>query len=156
MTNAPQDATTDTDSFWDSYQRHKTAIAEANTLNKEVVFDDLIAAGITQVDVSFDGEGDSGQIEYVAARAGETTVEFPPAPVTLHKTEFGSEELTAREMPLREAVEELCYGYLEQEYDGWENNDGAFGEFTFHVAERRIALDFNARITDYSHTPHFF
>ena len=58
MTNAAQDATPDTDSFWDSYQRHKTAIAEANTLNKEVVFDDLIAAGITQVYVSFDGDPD--------------------------------------------------------------------------------------------------
>jgi hypothetical protein len=51
-------------------------------------------------------------------------------------------------MPLPEAAEELCYGYLEQEHGGWENNDGGQGEFTFNVAERRIELDFNARLSD--------
>jgi hypothetical protein len=59
-------------------------------------------------------------------------------------------------MSLREAVEELCYGYLEQENAGWENNDGAFGEFNFDVAERRIALDFNQRFIDYTQHDYTF
>ena len=37
---------------------------------------------------------------------------------------------------------------LEQTHGGWENNDGAYGEFTFDVAERTIKLDFNERISD--------
>ena len=40
---------------------------------------------------------------------------------------------------------------LEQEQGGWENNDGAFGEFTFDVAERTIELEFNGRFTDIRH-----
>jgi hypothetical protein len=35
---------------------------------------------------------------------------------------------------------------------GWENNDGAYGDFIFDVAKRTITLDFNERYTasDYS------
>ncbi len=74
----------------------------------------------------------------------------------LNYAQSGDEPVRTHDLPLREAVEELCYGYLEQKYGGWENNDGAFGEFRFDVAERRIALDFNGRFTDYSHSSHAF
>jgi hypothetical protein len=59
-------------------------------------------------------------------------------------------------MSVEEAVVELCYGYLEQEHDGWEINDGAFGEFTLNVTELRIALNFNARFTDFVHSTQAF
>jgi hypothetical protein len=59
-------------------------------------------------------------------------------------------------MPLPEAVEVLCYGYLEQEHDGWENNDGAYGEFCFDVHERTIALELHVRYTDTHSSDHTF
>jgi hypothetical protein len=52
------------------------------------------------------------------------------------------------DQPLRDAIETLCYDYLEQEHGGWENNDGAYGEFQFDVAERTIELEFSSRYTD--------
>ena len=125
-------------------------------VNKAAVFALLSPAGITQIDVTFDGEGDSGQIQEVAALSGETSAELPTTVVTLASTEWGSDEITTREMPLPEAVEQLCYGFLEQEHDGWENNDGAFGEFTFDVEERSIALEFHARYTDTLTSDHTF
>jgi hypothetical protein len=133
------------------WAQFSAATAKANSLNKATVFGALSAVGITHVTVSFDGEGDSGQIENLEAACGDRIVDFPSMPVSLYRAQSGREELTTHEMPLGEAVEELCYGYLEQEHGGWENNDGAFGEFSFHVAERRIALDFNARFTDCTH-----
>ncbi len=145
-----------TSDFHEQYLIYRQATAEAIRMNKAVVFDALSAADITTVHVNFDGCGDSGQIEYVGAFVGDKSVEFPPTTVRMRSTSFDAEEFTLKEMPLREAVEELCYALLEQEHDGWEINDGAFGEFTFHVTERRIALDFNARFTDYSHAPHAF
>jgi hypothetical protein len=145
-----------TDNFAEQLQIHRDNVAKANGLNKAAVFDALSAAGITRVHINFDGAGDSGQIEFVGARAGEKLVEFPAITVAFHRTSFGIDEITTDDMPLREAVEELCYGYLEQEYDGWENNDGAFGEFTFDVAERRIVLEFNGRFTDYVQSNHAF
>ncbi|OZA04478.1 MAG: hypothetical protein B7Y02_16365, partial [Rhodobacterales bacterium 17-64-5] len=48
--------------------------AELRPANKDRLFDALTAAGISHVTVTFDGEGDSGQIESIAAWSGETAV----------------------------------------------------------------------------------
>lgn len=147
---------TDTQDLQLRWAKFSAATARANDLNKVIVFDALSAAGITYVAVGFDGEGDSGQIDGAAAHAGDKVVDFPATTVTLYRAQSGCGELVTHEISLREAVEELCYAYLEQEHGGWENNDGAFGEFSFDVARRRIELDFNGRFTDYSHYSHTF
>lgn len=151
-----------------SYERRLQAVRKANELNKTIVFDALAAAGITEITVTFDGYGDSGQIEDITAHMGEApkalpapaaTEASPAAPaaaaiplpktrLTLHQAPWNREELGTYETTLQCAIEDLCYGYLEQEHDGWENNDGAFGEFRFNVAERSIELEFNGRFTD--------
>jgi uncharacterized protein DUF6878 len=146
---------TDTD-FSARYQCHTQALCEANALNKTAVFDALATAGIATVTVHFNGESDSGQIEDVAAYAKEGDARIPETPITLHCANWGAPELTSSSCSLREAVEDLCYDYLSQEHDGWENNDGGYGEFTFHVEDRRIELDFNARFTDTVHHGHVF
>jgi hypothetical protein len=46
---------TDVDDFSKRYQDHMKAIAEANELNKAVVFDALAASGVTRVMAEFDG-----------------------------------------------------------------------------------------------------
>ncbi len=140
---------TSIDSFTALYQRHRELRAEANALNKAVLFDALAAAGITAVIVDFDGEGDSGQIQGVAAQADGSSRALPEALVSIRTVSWGRDAVcSVRECPLTEAIEELCYGYLAQEHDGWENNDGAYGEFHIDVSARTIALDFNARYTD--------
>jgi hypothetical protein len=57
---------------------------------------------------------------------------------------------------LREAIEELCYDYLSDKHDGWENNDGGFGTFVFDVATRAIELEFNARFIEFTTSTHEF
>jgi hypothetical protein len=138
----------DFDTVAAAYERHTKAVGEANGRNKNAVFDALAAAALTSVTVEFDGEGDSGQIEAVTACAGEAHVTLAATPVTIHHASWQAEGLTTAETPLSEAIETLCYGYLEQYQGGWENNDGAFGSFAFDVAGRTIALDFNGRFTD--------
>jgi len=142
--------------FVTTYARHKKARAKANELNKAVVFEALKAAGITAVFIEFDGAGDSGQIESVLASADDKPINFPATTVKIHAAPWNQAELSVKETSLRSAVEDLCYGYLEQSHAGWENNDGAYGEFTFHVSERRIELDFNGRYTEtWSDTDNF-
>jgi hypothetical protein len=146
----------DTSDFMAAYQNHQKAVAEANAINKGAVFDALVAAGITSVKVEFNGEGDSGQIEDTVASAGETPVKLPANPVTLQEASWNSDKLSTKESTLSEAVETLCYDYLEQEHGGWENNDGAFGTFEFDVGGRTIQLEFNGRYTDVAITTHSF
>ncbi len=153
MTDTPSKNMND---FETKYAQHREAVAKANTLNKAVVFDALAAAGITHAFVEFDGEGDSGQTESALARADDKPINFPNTTVKFHTAPWDQAELSVKQTWIRTAVEDLCYGYLEQTCAGWENNDGAYGEFTFDVAERKITLDFNERFTDTSSTAHTF
>jgi hypothetical protein len=132
----------------DAYQRYTKALAEANRINKEALFDTLAQSGITTLAVDFDGEGDSGQIGEITAFSGDAAVPLPELTVTHHRVAYNTGKLDSSQESLREAIETLCYGYLEQEQGGWENNDGAYGEFAFDVAARKIDLEFNARFTD--------
>ena len=59
----------------ETINRYQRTQAEANVYNKTVVFDALTAAGITSVTVSFDGEGDSGQIEDIHCEGSEADIE---------------------------------------------------------------------------------
>jgi hypothetical protein len=57
---------------------------------------------------------------------------------------------------LKDAIEKLTHDLLEQTYDGWENNQGAYGDFLFDVFERTITLNFNERIETSELTQHVF
>jgi hypothetical protein len=130
------------------YSDDKARFEEANRRNKDCVFDALSKAGIMQVLVAFDGEDDQGQMEHASAQADGKTVEFPAVTLSLWIADFGATQLSSRSFDLREAVEQLCYGYLEEQHGGWEIDDGSFGEFTFDVAKRKITLEFYGRIVE--------
>jgi hypothetical protein len=138
----------DFDTVAAAYQRHTKALAKANEHNKTVLFDALAALRITTVNVEFDGEGDSGQIDAVTACADDADVTLPATPVMIQQASWRDDGLTTVEQSLGGAIETLCYSYLEQYQGGWENNDGAFGSFAFDIGKRTIQLEFNGRFTD--------
>jgi len=144
------------DDLENSYKRHLEALSRTNALNKTAVFDALAAANATTVNVKFDGEGDGGQIEEVSLFVGLVSTPLPEVQIEIQHVSWGSEEVLTHKTSLQEAIETLCYDFLSQEHDGWENNDGAFGEFVFDVEKRRIELDFNGRYSDYVNHSHTF
>jgi hypothetical protein len=139
---------TDMKSILESIKQHRKVLCEVGKANKTVVFDALSAAGITSVTIEFDGEGDSGQIESVIACQGEAQVPIPEQALTLQSASWDGKEVRPREMPFDEAIERLCYDYLEETHGGWENNDGAFGDFKLSVADRTVELEFHGRYMD--------
>lgn len=129
-------------------------VDDTRARNKTIVFAALAEAGIHKVTVEYDGSGDSGQIEDVAAwNAGNERMPFPSNP----KIQLVSEnpDYLLPEQSFEEAVEHLCWDYLEIYY-GWENNDGAFGTFVFDVPARTVTLEHNERFTDVNTTSHEF
>ena len=135
---------------------HEGLVAEANRLNKAAVFDALSKAGITHVRVGFDGEGDQGQMSRASAQCGGDDIPFPAVTLSLRSAEFGCSDFSFSDLNLQEAVEHLCYGYLETGHDGWEINEGSFGEFIFDVATRTIKLDFYGRLVDTDYSNHTY
>ncbi len=125
--------------------------------NKATLFEALARVGITTVLVEFDGYGDSGQIEDVSAHAGpDVAVNLPQSNVDIAQVECGSLKIVRQTLSVKEAIETLAYDLLEKTHGGWENNQGAYGDFLFAVAERTITLNYNERIETSEYTQHVF
>lgn len=127
--------------------KRRAEFAEEMAALKTRLFDTLASQGIVRVTVNFDGCGDSGQIEDITAfdENGQVELKGLVLPATDSQPD-GNPEAEAVE-PIEEAIESLAYDLLESEHGGWENNDGAYGEFTFDVATRKISLEHNERFT---------
>lgn len=112
---------------------HDRLRAELRPLNRTALFSALAAAGVTRVVVSFDGYGDSGQIENVEVKAGDATVAMPETQIEVACAAWGQAEPERSLVSVASAIEALAYDLLGQAYCGWENNEGAYGQFTFGV-----------------------
>jgi hypothetical protein len=142
------------DDSYSDYARQEQArmklAAELRVATKAKLFDVLQSAGIACVTAAFDGQGDSGQIEEtIAFNADRKPVELPASRLTIQTAKAdgsGGEEST---LPLNEVIERLCYELLEEKYQGWEDGEGAFGEFAFSIADRTLTLTFNERFSDF-------
>ena len=121
--------------------------AELRPANKDRLFDVLTSAGITHVTVTFDGEGDSGQIESISAWSSEVAVAFPQTQIVYAALTWDNPAVEMRQLSFDDVVEQLAYDFLADVHDGWENNGGAYGEFCFDAAARSIHLEFNERFT---------
>jgi len=130
--------------------------AKLQSQNRAVLFDALAAAGVTLIVVTFDGYGDSGQIENIEAKAGDAVVAMPAGDVEIAEAIWDQPEPNHCTVSIADAIERLAYDLLERTHCGWENNDGAYGEFTFDVAERTITLDYNERHMESDHSMRVF
>lgn len=124
--------------------------------NKAALFAALIAAGISAVIVHFDGYGDSGQIEAIEAQAADRTIELPESPIAFARPLGDGSGIETLALPIRDVIETLVYGFLEETHGGWENNEGAYGDFTFDVAKRSITLEYNERFVESERFEHSF
>ena len=106
--------------------------------------------------MTFDGYGDSGQIENVDVRAGDDYVAMPDARIEFAQALWRQSAPERSTVTIAMAVESLAYDVLERTHGGWENNDGAYGDITFDVAERTITLDYNERHTASENYTHSF
>ncbi len=114
------------------------------------------AAGITQVVVSFDGYDDSSQVENIEATAQDVITPLPAGQITLRFAAWHSPEPREETLSIEAAIEAMAYDCLSETHGGWENNDGAYGEFVFDVAAHEITLDYNERYTATETCEHTF
>ena len=83
-------------------------------------------------------------------------VALPSDQIEYEHIRWGETEPTRSSCSLRDALEDLAFHYLSTTHDGWENGDGAYGEFTFDTTTRSITLAYNERFTDSIYSEHEF
>lgn len=142
---------------WLAQMQARSRLAEElHPANKAALFDALAQAGITEVTVHFDGYGDSGQIEEIEARTGEKTATLPSDMIEIAMPNADGSGIHKTNDSIHDAIETLVFHFLSETHCGWENNDGAYGDFVFDVSTRTISLDYNERFTDTTNSVHEF
>lgn len=130
--------------------------AERSKVNAKALFDTLADTRVASIEVTFDGCGDSGQINdiiFTDYRGKELSC--PKLVVKgshlghQHKWDEKKKEFVevgGGEGDVSAIVEEICYDRLGAHHGGWEINEGSYGTFTFDVLNRKIELEFNERV----------
>jgi hypothetical protein len=120
--------------------------ANANAHNRPAILAELAKADIARVDVRFDGYGDSGQIEETnCSKADNAAIDMPDVSIDLAVVLHDGSGIEIEPTSLALAIEHFCYDALESDNDGWENNEGAYGDFAFDVAAGTITYTHNTR-----------
>lgn len=117
---------------------------------KDILFDLLKKEKVKTFSVSFDGAGDSGQLEQIELndKILKKKVEGVKIPAGTQWGPDGKTQLWEDAKTIENVIESVCYEVLEQVCGGWEIDEGSYGGFLFDVKERKVTLDFNERITE--------
>jgi hypothetical protein len=121
------------------------AVAE---FNKNALLDALRPLGITGVEVTFDGYGDSGQLDEPSFANATGAVDPPVSEIEIQSVLYDGSGIDTARVSITEAIEQICYDLLGEHHAGWENNDGAYGDFVFDVTADAIAYTHNSRYTE--------
>ncbi len=140
---------------------------------KPILFGACEAAGIARVTVTFDGYGDSGQIESVDAYgADDQKIDLPTEAVTYPCAFMEGRYEPSTETPsgnrflgyevgeiektstLRQIVEDIFWDFIGAKHDGWEDGEGGYGECVFEVESQTIRLEMNERYTETNYHEH--
>ena len=111
--------------------------------------------GVGEINVAFDGSGDSGMIEHIGClpddREGILSImmEHPTIQRTFEDGQWIS-RMEPIQQSVRKALEELTYDYLEDTDVNWYDNEGGFGELRIDVVQGTVQLEVNARYTEVS------
>ncbi len=156
--------------FWK--RRSEETSAKASALAEKIIAS-MLTVGIPEVVVSYNGAGDSGQVDYITvpkqpgASDEEQATEATLKTIAFHdrtRTFSGFDNVkgewvtNTRPATLHDLIEDLAYLVIDIKHPGWENNDGASGDLTINAKEGTIVLDHNEYITSseaYSHTLKF-
>ena len=113
----------------------------------------LFNAGITLVEVNYDGYGDSGSIEYVLFFKGDKQLKdedvaslgLPTSPVQEYNYNSKSDDdkYITKECTLVDKVTDCAYDFLP---GGWEINEGSFGDLKINTETAKATLEHNHRI----------
>ena len=115
----------------------------------------LFNAGITLVEVNYDGYGDSGSIEYVLFFKGDKQLKdedvaslgLPTSTVQEYNYNSKSDDdkYITKECTLVEKVTDCAYDFLP---GGWEINEGSFGDLKINTETAKATLEHNHRIQE--------
>lgn len=114
--------------------------------------------GVAKVAISFNGAGDSGEIDNTWLEDANTNVvEMPTDMVAWTKQVYGEQKPETKQVKLRDALEDIGYRVLDETGMDWYNNDGGQGYLYLNVDSGEVfTVRVEMEINYTSHEDHEF
>jgi hypothetical protein len=98
--------------------------------------------GITQVNASYSGYGDSGNVDYLDLRPAKDLSEF----IDYIPHPWKANETMARSV--EDQIKEFLWSVAYDQNPGFENNDGGQGDIGWNITNDKITLDHSYNYTE--------
>lgn len=134
--------------YHEQAQRRAALAPAVAEFNKKALFDALGPLGIARAEVTFDGYGDSGQLDEPSFADANGAVNPPVGVIEVQSVLYDGSAIETARVSITEGIEQICYDLLGEHHAGWENNDGAYGDFVFDVVANAITYTHNSRYTE--------
>lgn len=124
---------------------------------RTALFDWMGQAGVAHIAASFDGCGDSGQVDEIncSDASRQPTLNVPDLQTVMVSVRYKQQRYDTEQRKFMDfdmetisvsaLIEELVYHFLELEWDGWEINEGSYGDVRFELATTKIVIDISQR-----------
>lgn len=145
------------DDYLAEYEAQNQRLDQDLPAMKAAVLEVLAAAGIQRATIAFDGSGDSGQTEpALAYDAQDAPCAMPETPVRLPDPRLWQAGKPTMQCALPEALDRVAWALIERHHDGWETDEGGYGEIVIDVAAQTITLEMNIRRLESDYHVHEF
>jgi hypothetical protein len=135
-------------------------------LKDKIIIPVLEQNKVFELVADFDGSGDSGCITNIYLKFQDYVTEsankfiYESVKIITYEQDYSngtySKVFLEQELVFKDVLFSLFYLYLSLVEGGWENNEGAFGEFTLKLKDKILDLDFNQRIMSEDHRAYQF
>jgi hypothetical protein len=141
---------TGTDSFEARYAAMRKELHGRVGSNKGRILEALKKVSAARAVLAYEGSGDSGQVEACDVyNPNDDIVEAQDAVACLfyRRHEFNESakqwesSVVEKATPLKDALIDFAHELLEDNYPGWEINDGSRGEITIDVASGKVLIE---------------
>ena len=134
-------------SKWQQEAENRRKESEANL--KRICKHLVDTTNIQKIRISYDGMGDSGQIEEIAIEGGGPGRRPTSEPILNEVFEDEEGPIETRDYAnqkmipatYEEALQDIVYSYLEACSPGWEINEGSYGTFIITPGEGTLEID---------------
>lgn len=124
------------------------SLKDALDSNRTILLEALSLLGIQKVFVTYEGGGDSGDVEQVSVEPASLEHHLHEHRLAVWCLRYSTalqHDFLARDIekpiPLIDALKQFALDWLEVAYPGWEINDGARGVVVIHVTEQSCRLE---------------
>lgn len=114
---------------------------------REQLLTKLRSLNVTEVNMSYAGYGDSGQLE------GVETYPMVLLDDTFDEVELPWNHGEKRSRSIKQALEDFAWDLITSHYGGFENNEGGQGEIAWDVTADTITLDHGWNVIEVDHAP---